>query len=164
MDLDFLKNRRGQISIEFILIVLIIIIYIHSVVQPTLMIATESAQDTTRISNVKLAAEKLAGTINQLEASQGNGRKTIDLFVPEKSYVECTPTSIDFGATLSDRLGTPAGCSNGMCSSSIQTLATNLSCNFGETPAEKIDATESSVLMKVSVTKSGSSISVVNVS
>ncbi|MDP6671332.1 MAG: class III signal peptide-containing protein, partial [archaeon] len=94
MGANFLKNKKGQISIEFILIMLIAIIYIYSVIQPTLQISAQSTEDVARISNVKLSAQKLAGTINQLEANASEGRRTIDLFIPDGSYIECNADAI----------------------------------------------------------------------
>ena len=89
MGISVLKSKKGQISIEFILIILIALIYIHSVIQPTIPISSQSTEDVTRLSQAKLAAEKLAGAMNQLEANKGEGRKTISLFIPKNSFIKC---------------------------------------------------------------------------
>ena len=160
MGANFLKNKKGQISIEFILIILVAIIYIYSVIQPTLQISSQSTEDVARVSNVKLSAQKLAGTINQLEANASEGRRTIDLFVPDGSYIECNANAIDFSATLSSNLGTPSGCVDSgtvTCTESISIL-TDPDCDFGG--VEILEAVGGNIFEKFVVEKDAVGISV----
>ncbi len=164
MGTGFLRNRKGQISIEFILIILIALIYIYAVIQPTLQVSTQSAEDITRVSNVKLSAQKLAGTINQLEANASEGKRTIELFVPTGSYIECVAgPAIEFSATLSGSLGTPSGCVGGgggvICTESISLLTTP-DCDFDGAGSDKLEAVGSNIFEKFVVEKDASGISV----
>lgn len=142
-----MRNKKGQVSIEFILIILIALIYIYSVIQPTLQVSAHSAEDVARLSNVKLSAQKLAGTINQLEANASEGQRTLKLFVPKGSYIECITASpgIKFSATLSENLGAPTGCDNitgeVICEETISLLTgTTLSCDLGGAEPDKLEA------------------------
>ncbi len=153
MGFGLMKNRKGQISIEFILIILIVLVYITSVIQPTVKIATETTWDITRLSETKFAAQKLAAAINQLEASGGDGKKTISLFVPKGAVVECTGiASIDFTASLGS-LSVPPVCDpiGRECAGSIELVSgiSGLNC-FGGSP---IDASASNIFRKVEVIK-----------
>ena len=151
-----MKSKRGQISIEFILILLIVIIYIFSVIQPTSKIATESTNDIARLSQAKIAAQKIATGINQLEANQSIGKKTISVLVPKNSTVRCgTGTEegkIIFEVTMSEYGPSPPecydspppdeicdqgfGCIEGKCSGYVEHIASStgstLTC-FGGT-------------------------------
>ena len=158
MGIGFLKNKKGQVSIEFILIILILLIYIYSVILPTLNISTDTLQDVTRLSQTKFAAQKLGMAINQLEANKGDGKKTISLFVPEGATVTCDGpgNQISFVVEMSD-LGTPPGCQKVggtvTCQGSIeliQGVGANLTC-FGSNP---IDAAGGNIFRDVSVTRS----------
>jgi|TARA_B100002003_G_C13987179_1_gene477148 hypothetical protein len=167
MGTNFLRNRKGQISIEFILIMLIALIYIYSVIQPTLQISAQSTEDVAMVSNVKLSAQKLAGAINQLEANASDGQRTIGLFIPDGTYIECTDDpvttdpAIEFSATLSDNLGTPSGCSGAnpaICTESISLLI-DPTCDFGG-GSEKLEAVGGNIFEKFVVKKEAGGISV----
>ena len=160
MGIGFLKNKKGQVSIEFILIILILLIYIHSVILPTLNISTDTLQDVTRLSQTKFAAQKLGLAINQLEANKGDGKKTISLFVPEGASITCDGigNEIDFTVEMSD-LGTPPGCQKTgetvTCQGSIELIQNVGVICFGNNP---IDAAGGNIFRDVSVTRSSAGV------
>jgi hypothetical protein len=165
MGSGFLKNKRGQISIEFILIILIALIYIHSVVQPTATIASQSTEDVTRLSQAKLAAQKLAAGINQLGANQSDGRKTISLFVPKNSSIECASDRINFSAAMSDLreppqcVGCERGCEGKECKGYAELIdGASPNCDFGGSAL--ISAGNSNVFREVVIAKEAGVISV----
>jgi len=174
MAIGFLKNKKGQVSIEFILIVLIALIYIYAVIQPTVDLATKSTDDTTRLSQTKLAAQKLAASINQVEASQSDGKKTISLLIPRNSEVSCAGTTISFSTKLSNPLkcgdssgiSCPQGCSRLSdteiaCTGQVNLLAgSSIVCDFGGTST--ITASSANLLKEITVLKTGTSITVVD--
>ena len=153
-------KSKGQISIEFILIILIVLIYIHSVIQPTAKAAAQSTEDVARLAQTKLAAQKLGAAINELQANQSDGKKTIELFVPKDGTVTCNGSAnvIEFSATMSS-LRNPQGCTNKVCSGSVKLITgagSGLSC-FGGSNA-------SNVFREVTVSKTNSGIDVSYVS
>ncbi|MBI4053593.1 MAG: hypothetical protein HY394_06175 [Candidatus Diapherotrites archaeon] len=111
----FLKNRKGQASIEFIMIVLISLVYIVGYVQPNITIAAESAKDVARVGQARLAADKIASATNAILTSSGEAKETINVFIPAEATIECSPSKITFKASLSAKLGPgkePPACQN----------------------------------------------------
>jgi len=111
----FLKNRKGQASIEFIMIVLISLVYIVGYVQPNIAIAAESAQDVARVGQARLAADKIVSATNAIITSAGEAKETINVFIPSQATITCQQSKILFDATLSDKLGAgkePPACRN----------------------------------------------------
>ena len=141
MGTGLVKGKKGQISIEFILVILIALIYIYSVIQPTVLNASQSTEDVARLSQAKLAAQKLAGAINQLEMGGDEGKKTITLFVPKGSSVECRSDRIVFTAMMSNLrkppqcIATPTspcdyGCIDRSCRGFITLVGGTPNCDF----------------------------------
>lgn len=125
----FLNNRKGQASIEFIMIVLISLVYIVGYVQPNIGIAAESAKDVARVGQARLAADKIASATNAIITSAGEAKETINVFIPAQAIIKCNQSKITFEAGLSDKLGpgkeppacrTPAGDNDNKCSGEIE--------------------------------------------
>jgi len=75
-------SRKGQVSIEFILIITIALFYITSVVWPIVLDSTNAAEDVKDISDTKISAMKLANALNEAESSSGYMKKTIRVLLP----------------------------------------------------------------------------------
>jgi len=98
-----MKSKKGQISIEFMLIIIICLGYLHLLTINVLEPAINAAEDTTRLGQAKLSAEKLASAINEMSSSLGEGKRTLHLFVPKNSEIICnigSPASISFAMDL----------------------------------------------------------------
>ena len=85
----WLIGSRGQSSIEFILLVAIAMIYISTVIMPSVEISKRAASDTMQLSQARLAAEKLANTIDSVAAASGDAKATITIIVPQRALVKC---------------------------------------------------------------------------
>ena len=82
-------NKKGQISVEFILIVTIAFVYIGATVLP---IATDSAQaafDVKGVADTKLSATKMVNALNEAASSSGDMKKTVSIVLPENSEISC---------------------------------------------------------------------------
>lgn len=77
-------GKRGSISIEFILLLTISLVYIYSTAWPSIDIASESAFDLKTVSDAKISASKLADAINYGAAIDGEMRRTINVFLPKR--------------------------------------------------------------------------------
>ncbi|MBI4043220.1 MAG: hypothetical protein HY393_00245 [Candidatus Diapherotrites archaeon] len=110
-------NAKGQISLEFILIVVIILIYVQTVILPVSSTALNAADDVTRLSQARKAAQDLTGTINYIGAVPGTSAQTITIFIPKNTAIHCYANplqKIGFEVNLNtpafacpDALGTP---------------------------------------------------------
>ena len=82
-------GRKGQVSIEFILIVTIALFYITTVVWPIVNESTTASEDVQGISATKISAMKIANALNEAESSNGDMKKTISILLPDKAIIFC---------------------------------------------------------------------------
>lgn len=118
MELAFpaVKNKRGQTSIEFILLILFVLVYISSVTNPMVATANNSAEEVSSLGNAKIASQKIANAIDYV-ALAPNAKKTINVFVPENSkiIINMANNSVDFNADM-DNTENPKPCPPGEAS------------------------------------------------
>jgi uncharacterized protein (UPF0333 family) len=82
-------NLRGQTSIEFMLLIIITLLYIQTVISPNVNEALTSISDTARVGEARLATEKLANAINYVAASNSESKTTVNLFIPDRTIILC---------------------------------------------------------------------------
>ncbi|MFH1239994.1 MAG: hypothetical protein V1672_02150 [Candidatus Diapherotrites archaeon] len=135
MEFNIMKSKKGQISIEFMLIILVCLGYLQLLTVNVLEPAIDAAQDTTRLGQTKLSAEKLASAINEMSSSLGEGKRTLHLFVPKESDIVCSsgpPASVAFSVKLYgmpvDACSTDGDSDDTKCTSKINLGAVNLNC------------------------------------
>ena len=146
-----MKSKKGQISIEFMLIILVCLGYLQLLTVNVLEPAIDAAQDTTRLGQTKLSAEKLASAINEMSSSLGEGKRTLHLFVPKDAELGCNATNVFFDVSLYG--GDAIGCSGSSCQKNIPVYANNLVCtNF--------DNLDSSQFLEIVIEKDSSGIDV----
>ena len=102
MVLGFLKEN-GQVSIEFILIVTIALIYINASVWPSVENSSNAAMDVKAIADTKVSAMKLANAVNEAGTSSGDMRKTVNIFIPKDGKITIAKgaTKIDYDVLIS---------------------------------------------------------------
>ncbi len=111
--ISFFQNlgRRGQASIEIIMLVMIIALFIQTVINPSLTIAAASAKETAKVGQARFAAEKLANTIDAVSVAPGENKRTITLFVPGNTIITCKSDEIAATVPGPD----PAACNEEIC-------------------------------------------------
>lgn len=80
---------KGQISIEFVLILLVGLIYLQTIQITVIDQSINSAKDVSNVGEARLAASKIVESVNELAAADGTAKKTIHVFVPEKTTISC---------------------------------------------------------------------------
>jgi hypothetical protein len=116
-----MMGKKGQSSIEFILLVSIALIYISGVVMPASMVSRHSTEDLMQLAQARLAAEKLANSIDAIAASSGEAKMTISILLPARAMIIChDPTippydGIDFNFWLTMDSSTPLLENTGAC-------------------------------------------------
>jgi uncharacterized protein (UPF0333 family) len=85
-------NRKGQTSIEFLFLFLIMLYYLTLVIQPAVDSASFKIIEVNRTGQAKLAAMKLANSINEIGSLSGNSRKTIWIFAANCTEIKCNST------------------------------------------------------------------------
>lgn len=116
-------NSKAQVSVEFMLIVMIIILYVVNVIQPIVVASADSAEDVARISQINFAAEKLASSVSYVHSLPGESWVSINLFIPAGSKIECDtvncPSAICYSADISSDLLSVSACVNSVCKKNI---------------------------------------------
>jgi len=84
-----LKKTGGQASVEFMLLIVLILFYINTIISPSLDTGTKSLQDTTRLGAIRLSAQKIANAIDYVGSLTGEARTTVNVFIPERTVIYC---------------------------------------------------------------------------
>lgn len=110
-------KQRGQVAIEFIFILLIIIIYIFTVTKPLIDSSVSAVDDIERISKIKNETEKLSNAVNETHLLGNGTKRTIFLFIPNNARIFCEENLIGFSATINDSEVNPEVqvCANNIC-------------------------------------------------
>ena len=86
-------KSKGQASVEFMLLIVLILFYINTIVQPSLNIGTTALQDTTRIGAVRLSAQKIANAIDYIGSLSGDAKTRVNVFIPTDTVIYCDPSN-----------------------------------------------------------------------
>ena len=164
-------SRRGQISIEFILIVTISLVYINFYVWESVESASMTATDIKAVADTKVSSMKLANAMNEAATSSGNMKKTINIFLPENAMIACNVAdpnnaSIDYDVMVSHMQWNPdiihcveqfdeADPIGWMCSSEVKLLPDAATMLSGSCPAMNRP-----LFKQITVEKLGSTITV----
>ncbi len=163
MEYSFFKNVKGQISIEFILILVVMLVYIQTVVQPVLGDAFKHTDDVSRLGQINSSLEKLVNSIDFISLSPSNSEQEIRLFLPANSLLKCTSSrEISFELNLnSPAQGTfcaqDGDSSDSKCTKKMKTVnATSLDCSkLSGSSTEISTSPENGKLVKLKIRKSG---------
>jgi uncharacterized protein (UPF0333 family) len=124
-------NKKGQVAIEFIFILLIIVVYIFTVTKPLIESGSGAINDIERISKIRNQTDLLAETINSTYLLGDGTVKSVIIFVPRDSNIICSDT-IGFSAKINEDEVNPeiGSCENNICdyNASIYT-GINLNCS-----------------------------------
>ncbi|MBN2127214.1 MAG: hypothetical protein JW703_02360 [Candidatus Diapherotrites archaeon] len=79
--------KKGQISFEFIMLLLVLLFFMIAIITPTAQEAVNSMEDVSRVSQAITAAEKISSAVNYI-ASSGNGTiQKMNVFLPMPSKI-----------------------------------------------------------------------------
>jgi len=86
---NILKKTKGQATMEFLLTLVIGLIYIVIIVQPNADIATKSMEDTANMAKLRISADKLIQTLQQVSISGEGTKETIQIIIPKDANITC---------------------------------------------------------------------------
>lgn len=93
---------RGQVSIEFILILLLMLLYISTLILPNIELAQSASEEIIGLSQTRVATEKITDTANQVALSSTYAKQTIKAFVPKNAVINCQEKTDNDGATYAE--------------------------------------------------------------
>ena len=126
-------GKKGQISLEFMLLIVFLLVYLSGTMLPAVDLAATTAQEVEGIGQARIATQKIVSTINRLQNQASGARETVTIFVPADANITCdTSNKIGFEFQLK---GNPVSscASNGKCTAVFPTQAASLSCGTGFT-------------------------------
>jgi uncharacterized protein (UPF0333 family) len=117
-----MKNR-GQVILEFIFIILIVVIYIFTVTKPFIDNSQNTITDIEALTRTNNETEKLVDSINKLYLLGNGSRETLDLFVPIQGKIICNDVDNNIGFTvdLTNSINQEHSlCPNNVCTKSFE--------------------------------------------
>ncbi len=137
------KGRRGQVSIEFILLLVLIILMVQTITLPYLSVAEKSASDVLRTAQARVAVQRIYDSVNTVNAAGSDARQSFRVYVPKNSRLACSGNDVGFtvGLELPSEIPTVAkngclctlrgdrGCEEAECTASFATTASSIECS-----------------------------------
>lgn len=85
-----LKMKRGQAAIEFILLVVVMLLFINTAIITNANTASDAALDVSKVGKARLGTEKIANAINYVGFGGEGTRQLVTVFIPEDVTITCT--------------------------------------------------------------------------
>lgn len=123
--------QKGQAVIEFILLILIVVVYLVSVTMPMVENTQKIIEDTENITRANNECQKITNSINEINLFGNDSKQTLILFVPKNTAINCNNIN---GITFKTQLTQtpfPTECTNGICTKTFNTN-TPLNCLLEE--------------------------------
>lgn len=127
-------NTKGQTSIEFLIIVLIIVVYLFTVTKPIIESSQGTIEDIKNLNQTKEETQKLIDSINKINNYSTNSKETIILITPKYSTIYCNNDgNIGFKTEINKKYINPQirNCENNICDKNYS-LNTALDCQIKE--------------------------------
>jgi uncharacterized protein (UPF0333 family) len=119
----FALGKRGQLSVEFILIVLVVLILVEAIILPLRDYSENSVKDVLTVSYLEQDISKIQTAINSL-STYDEGKVTVNLHIPEDSNFfilkrNSQDLNILYGFVYGSSDMNFAKCKNNICSHEI---------------------------------------------
>ncbi len=101
-----MKNR-GQVALEFILIILIIVIYLFTVTKPIIENSQGAIEDIENVSRASNEAQKITNSINKVAMLANGSKDKVSVFVPKNSKIICDSEVIKFESQINETGANP---------------------------------------------------------
>ncbi len=92
-------NKKGQLSIEFLLILVLILLIIQTIIVPTRNASEQNIETISKISYLESGIYKLRDNFNILNNSS-DSKLFVNLYIPADSNIVIIPSKISFYTTI----------------------------------------------------------------
>ena len=113
-------NNRGQVALEFIFIMVIIVIYLFTVTRPVTDSAKNYLGDVEKMTRASNETQKLSNSIERISLLATGSQEKIMLFVPNDTNIYCYPGKVGYSVTLGEK-PYPPQCASGSCDKNFPT-------------------------------------------
>ncbi len=108
-------RNKGQLSIEFILIVVVILILLQTIVIPFSDSAKDSISDISSLAYIDGSAKNLKEAIEYVSLSESIAKTQIIVFIPEDANITILQDSLTYKITLKDPPQNAYCSADGLC-------------------------------------------------
>ncbi|MBT4870791.1 MAG: hypothetical protein HON47_04405 [Candidatus Diapherotrites archaeon] len=131
-------KSRGQVAIEFIFIVLLVVVYLFSVTKPLVESSQGIIEDIDTITRSNNEAKKLLNSVKRVSMQGSGSKETIQLFIPLNGTVGCYHDgNIGFNAKINQRTldGSSINprvslCENNICDKNLSKPNVTIDCLY----------------------------------
>lgn len=97
-------DDRGQVSFEYLMLILVSILIIGSVTIPLVGKAIDASNDVSRASDAKIAVETIANAVDIVYANGPGAKRTVSFYIPQTGTIgfDNAKKVIYFDVILSD--------------------------------------------------------------
>lgn len=93
METDPEMNSRGQLTIEFMLIVVICIVYLNTVIMPAVDYGETTVNDVYNLSQTRMATQKIVDSLKSVSLQTDQSKQTFTINLPAGATITCTPSA-----------------------------------------------------------------------
>ncbi len=121
-----MKNKKGQIAIEYIIFISVLLLFFQAIVYPNINFSENVITDIYNATQTKQSIEKLAEGISSFSSSSGYGTRSVYFYLPNNGeFKGCVQgggvTNLSYSVQLSQQNPKP---------SYISSCDVNALCNF----------------------------------
>ncbi|MDR3223864.1 MAG: class III signal peptide-containing protein [Methanobrevibacter sp.] len=99
---NLIKDNKGQLSIEYLLVVLTVILILIAITLPTLEFGVNNSIDMTNILKTKSECVKIADAVNIIYSNGAGSKKTIIVDIPKDTNLNFNSKNVYFDYLLWD--------------------------------------------------------------
>ncbi len=105
-------NARAQVSLELMLLIMVMLLYVQTVTQPVVQLTAKAVQDVGSVGKTRLAFDSLFDAVEGVGVSTGDARRVLEVFVPLGARLSCDSAarSLSFEVRLEPSLEKVPAC------------------------------------------------------
>ena len=105
-------SARGQVSLELMLLVMVMLLFLQTATLPVVQLSSKAAQDIGSVGKARLALDTIGRAIEDVGFSSGDSRRMVEVFVPGQTRLLCDAAArrLSFEVQLDSSLEKVSAC------------------------------------------------------
>jgi len=95
-------DSRGQVSLEYLMLILVVLIVLGGVTIPLIGSSIEASTDVSRASDAKVAVQTIANAADIVYANGPGAKRTVSFYIPVDGAFVCENNTVIFTVTYSN--------------------------------------------------------------
>jgi uncharacterized protein (UPF0333 family) len=124
--------EKGQVALEFIFLILIVVVYIFTTTKPIIENSQGALEDVENVAKTNREVTKIVSSINKMTFLGSGSKETLVLDIPINSTIICDTNIIGFISQINLTGTNPAigVCSENICDKNYMINSIESNCNF----------------------------------